>query len=149
MRTRKWWVLAAIAWMIAIFFFTQLPYFTGHNTGKVIHKVVVTEQQSVSATNAAPIDTNELNLLVRKTTHVIVFGILAFLLLKSLEALRFSYVLAWCLTVIYAITDEWHQSFMPRRVAAYQDVLFDSFGAFVVLLISYFIIKRKKVKSRD
>ncbi|WP_419955156.1 VanZ family protein [Neobacillus niacini] len=148
MRLRKYWVLAAITWMTAIFFFTQLPYFTGQNTGKVIHKVVVTEQQSLNVTNAAPIDTNELNLLVRKTTHVIVFGILAFLLFKSLEALRFSYVLAWCLTVFYAITDEWHQSFMPGRVAAYQDVLFDSFGAALVLLFCYFIIRRKKESFR-
>ncbi|MEH7492708.1 VanZ family protein [Neobacillus niacini] len=142
---RKWWVLAALVWMVAIFFFTQLPYFTGENTGKVVKKVVVTEQQAVSPSNAAPINTNELNLVIRKTTHVIVFGILAFLLFKSLEASRVSYVLAWCLTVIYAITDEWHQSFMPGRVSAYQDVLYDSFGAFLVLLISYFIIRRKKV----
>ncbi|MFJ5759260.1 VanZ family protein [Neobacillus sp. NPDC093182] len=143
MRKRKWWILTAIAWMIAIFFFTQLPYFTGQNTGQVIQKVVVTEQQAVSATIAAPIDTNELNLLVRKTTHVIVFGILAFLLFKSLEALRFSYVLARCLTVFYAITDEWHQSFMLGRVAAYQDVLFDYFGAITVLSIIYLINKKK------
>lgn len=143
---RKWWIGAAIVWMTAIFFVTQLPYFTGQNTAQVIQKVVVKESNPINyAPNNAPADINELNLIVRKITHVIVFGILAFLLFKSLETFRYSYILAWVLTVLYAISDEWHQSFMPERVAAYQDVLFDSFGAFVVLLISYFIIERKKI----
>ena len=140
---RKWWCLAAIAWMAAIFIVTQLPYFTGKNTGQVIQKVVVAEQHAVSAPSADSININELNLLVRKTTHIIVFGILACLLYKSLESFRFSYGLAWLLTVVYAITDEWHQSFMPGRVAAYQDVLFDSFGA-LVALVTLFLIGKKR-----
>ncbi|WP_419955168.1 VanZ family protein [Neobacillus niacini] len=28
----------------------------------------------------------------------------------------------------YAITDEWHEFTIPERLAAYWDVLFDSFG---------------------
>lgn len=149
MSKRKWWPTIAIVWMAAIFIVTQLPYFTGKNTSEVIQKVVVTEQQSVVSTpSAAPMNINELNLLVRKATHIIVFGILAFLLYKSLETIRFSYGLAWILTVFYAISDEWHQSFMPGRVAAYQDVLFDSLGALVALFISYFIMKRSGPEGR-
>jgi hypothetical protein len=45
MDKKKWWILAAIAWMAVIFIITQLPYFTGQKTGQVIQKVVVTEQQ--------------------------------------------------------------------------------------------------------
>jgi VanZ family protein len=85
-------VLAAISWMVAIFVVAQLPYFTGKNTSEVIQKVVVVEQQAVSTPSADPIDINELNLLVREATHIIVFGILACLLYKSLESFRFPYV---------------------------------------------------------
>lgn len=135
MSKRKWWVLAAISWMITIFFFTQLPNFTGKNTEEVIKKVVVKEQSTLKIPSTNPPEINQLNLTVRKSTHVIVFGFLAFLLFKTFETYRFSFILSWLLTVTYAITDEWHQSFMPGRVSTYRDVLFDSAGAFLVLLI--------------
>ncbi|MEH7111519.1 VanZ family protein [Neobacillus niacini] len=147
MGKRKWWIVAAITWMVSIFFFTQLPYFTGQNTAKVIRKAVINETKTIVAQSDNPVDINELNLIVRKVTHIIVFGILAFLLFKSLETFRSSYILAWLLTVLYALSDEWHQSFMPGRVAAYRDVLFDSIGAVIGLLISYLIIRRKKEKN--
>jgi VanZ family protein len=53
--------------------------------------------------------------------------------------------MAWVFTVLYAIFDEWHQSFIPGRVAASKDVMFDSFGAMVALFIVYLIVIRKKV----
>ncbi|MEH7248030.1 VanZ family protein [Neobacillus niacini] len=147
MGKRKWWIVAAIAWMVSIFFATQLPYFTGQNTAKVIRKAFINETKTIGVQSDSTVDINELNLIVRKVTHIIVFGILAFLLFKSLETLRFSYMFACLLTVLYVLSDEWHQSFMPGRVAAYWDVLFDSVGAMIALLISYLIISRKIEKT--
>ncbi len=138
----KWWILAAILWMMLIFIFTQLPYFTGKNTSEAIHKVVVTEHNP--SMNNAQIDW--LNLFIRKATHIMAFGILAFLLFKSLEAYRFAYIISWILTVLYAISDEYHQSFMPGRVSSLKDVfLFDSVGAFFVLLVTFLIIRKRKL----
>jgi VanZ family protein len=145
MKSRKWWILAVIIWMAAIFFVTQLPYFTGKNTEEVIQKVVVTEHNTIQNTPSADHpNINVLNIIVRKTTHIVVFGILAFLLFKALESFQFAYILSWTITVLYAITDEWHQSFMPGRVAAYQDVLFDSVGALIALLILVLIRRNNK-----
>ncbi|PFN80604.1 hypothetical protein COJ85_29755 [Bacillus sp. AFS076308] len=74
-----------------------------------------------------------------------VFGILAFLLFRSLEIYRFSYIISWFLTILYAISDEYHQSFIPGRVSSLKDVfLFDSVGALLVLFITY-LIKRKRI----
>jgi VanZ family protein len=143
MSKRKWWMLASFVWMASIFLVTQLPYFTGENTAKVIQKGVVTETHSTNTQSVDPVNINELNLMIRKITHVIVFGILAFLLYKTLAAYPFSYILSWILTVIYAVSDEWHQSFMPGRVAAYKDVLFDSLGAFIALFLLYLFTKKK------
>jgi VanZ family protein len=130
--------------MVLIFIVTQLPYFTGQNTAKVIKKAVIAEPSTIKTPSADPVDVNELNLIVRKTTHVIVFGILAILLYKSFSAYRFPHILSWILTVLYAVSDEWHQSFMPGRVAAYKDVLFDSLGAFIALSLTYLISKKRK-----
>ncbi|MEH7306889.1 VanZ family protein [Neobacillus drentensis] len=130
--------------MASIFCFTQLPYFTGEHTSEAIQKVVVTEHNTINTPRTDSADINILNLIVRKATHIIVFGILALLLFKSLEINRYSYILAWFLTFLYAMTDEYHQSFMPGRVASFRDVLFDSVGALIDLLIAFFIIRRKR-----
>lgn len=143
MGKRKWWLLAAIVWMVSIFLVTQLPYFTGENTAKVIQNAAVTESHSITTQNVDSVKIYDLNLIVRKTTHVIVFGILAILLYKSLFAFRYSFMLSWMITVLYAVTDEWHQSFMPGRVAAFKDVVFDSLGALIALFLIYIISKKK------
>lgn len=146
MSRRKWWIAAAVLWMAGIFCVTQLPYFTGERTSEAIRKVVDVEreQQSMQTSSADRVDVDLLNLLIRKSTHIIAFGFLAFLLFKSLETFRFPYMLAWTLTFLYAITDEYHQSFMPGREAAFRDVLIDSFGALLVLLLT-FILRKKRV----
>ncbi|MDN3019191.1 VanZ family protein [Paenibacillus sp. BSR1-1] len=146
MKKKRWWTVAALVWMTLIFCFTQLPYFTGENTSKAINKVVVTEHNTINTPNADNKDINVLNILVRKSTHVTVFGILAILLFKSFEVHRYSYFLSLILTFLYAITDEYHQSFMPGRVSSFRDVLFDSFGAILALSL-IFLIKVKRTKG--
>ena len=141
MKNRKWWILASILWMAVIFIFTQMPASTGSNTSNTLEKLLVTLH--INAVGPSGIDV--LNLIIRKSAHVMTFGFLSFLLFKSLEFYRFSYVLSWILTVIYAMSDEYHQSFMPGRTSTIWDVfLYDSVGAFLVLLVTFLIIKRKK-----
>ena len=144
MGKRKWWIIAAIIWMTGIFCATQLPYFTGESTSKTIEKVVDTEHKSIDTPSADHGVINVLNFLIRKATHFTAFGILSLLLFKSLETTRFPYILAWCLTSLYAMSDEYHQSFMPGRTATYKDVLIDACGALVVLTLAYLLGKRKK-----
>ncbi len=148
MNKRKWWILAATLWMLVIFTFTQLPYFTGQNTSEAIHKIVGTEHKTIDTPSIDNAQIDWLNLIVRKATHIMAFGILAFLLFKSLETYRFAYILSWILTVLYAMSDEYHQSFMPGRVSSLKDVcLFDSVGAFFVLLVTFLVIRKRKLKS--
>lgn len=80
-----------------------------------------------------------LELLLRKSAHAISFGLLA-LLARSAFAGRFPRAsarqLAWAafaFTVLYAASDEWHQSFVPTREAHLTDVLIDAAGAFMML----------------
>jgi VanZ family protein len=147
MKRRKWWILAAILWMAVIFMFTQVPYSTGKNTSDTLQKLLVTLH--ISGVDHAVVE--QLNFFVRKLTHITVFGFLAFLFFKSLEVYRFAYIFSWILTVLYAMTDEYHQSFMPGRTASIKDVfLFDSVGAFLVLLVTFLIVRKigKKKRSR-
>ncbi len=136
------WAYGAIIWMVGIFFFTQLPYFTGENTVRVINEAVHSVKSTESISQGTAEQVNLLNLALRKSTHVLVFGILAFLLVKSFRKTRFPYLYAWLGAVAYAATDEWHQSFMPGRVASIVDVGFDGIGAFLFLVIFYFFQRK-------
>lgn len=54
------------------------------------------------------------------------------------------YMIAWIFAVLYAITDEFHQSFTPGRRPSLLDVLvFDAGGAALALFILYWFRTRK------
>ncbi len=44
-------------------------------------------------------------------------------------------LLALALTVLYACSDEWHQRFIPGRTSCVRDVVIDSLGALLALLV--------------
>ncbi len=71
--------------------------------------------------------------LVKKTAHVIEYGILAVLLYRALKATgageRKAGLLAIVIVFFYGITDEFHQSFTPGREPRIRDVLIDTAGA--------------------
>ncbi|MCP4650678.1 MAG: hypothetical protein GY853_11455 [PVC group bacterium] len=76
-----------------------------------------------------------------KFWHTVEYGILAFFLARafknsSREDFKRNFrLLAIIFTVFYAISDEFHQSFVPMRTASIIDVLFDSLGAVLGHLI--------------
>jgi VanZ family protein len=148
MKKKIWWVLLTFTWIIVIYFFTELPALNGQSTAAVINKTVVSNQVTehvVFPSTGTFITLGELNILFRKSAHIFVFDVLSFLFFNCLEPQRYSYILAWVLTVIYASFDEWRQSFIPGRVAALKDVMLDSFGAIGALFLVYLIVKRRKV----
>lgn len=80
-------------------------------------------------------DDDLLDLILRKSAHVLEYSVLALLASMTLRqedggpvGIR-TLVAAACLAVAYAITDEWHQSFIPGRHAAARDVAIDAVGA--------------------
>ena len=78
--------------------------------------------------------TSLLDLLLKKAAHVSEYGILAVLLHHALGrpvtwGERGRLALAWALAVLYAVSDEIHQSFVPGRNAAGLDVAIDGVGA--------------------
>ena len=75
------------------------------------------------------------DLIVRKIAHMVEYGILARLFSRALTGSapawtsRKVWQTAFVLTVLYAVSDEWHQSFIPGRVGSVVDVGIDSLGA--------------------
>ncbi len=78
----------------------------------------------------------DLDFILRKSGHMVACGILAVLLWRALtlSAIRRAMVWSLVLTVAYAATDEFHQSFTAGRNASPVDVCIDSAGALIALL---------------
>lgn len=79
-----------------------------------------------------------INFLFFKTLHLIEYAVLYTLILRaSYQASddrqkRNVYLRAYLITVLYAVTDEFHQSFVPSRTAKPRDVIIDAIGAGIV-----------------
>jgi VanZ family protein len=142
------WLLATFLWLIVIFLFTELPYFNGENTGRIINKTIASVNETVESPTTQSLVNRNLNLVVRKSAHLVAFGILAVLIWKCLSNNRLSYILAWLLTFMYALTDEWHQSFIPGRMATFKDVLIDSLGALIALLVVFLMNTTRNDKDK-
>jgi VanZ family protein len=84
--------------------------------------------------------------------HFVEYAILALALYwalsHTLPRLPWKYLTAWLISVLYAISDEWHQSFVPGRTPSVQDVLVDAAGAATALAILYLWQRHRAHASR-
>ena len=85
---------------------------------------------------------------MRKTGHVVGYGVLSLLLLRAWRA-TFDYtlllraaLLSWLGTACVAALDEWHQSYIPSRTGTVWDVALDSVAGVVFLVAAYFWLRR-------
>jgi VanZ family protein len=80
------------------------------------------------------------DLMVRKIAHLAVFGVLAWLIARALAGsaawreprLRTT---ALSMAILYAMSDEVHQSFVPGRYGSWIDVAIDGAGASLALAL--------------
>ena len=75
---------------------------------------------------------------VKKTAHVFVYAVLAVLVYRSLKHTTkltriYLLIVALLITIGYALTDEFHQSFTPGREPHLRDIVIDGIGAAVAL----------------
>lgn len=92
----------------------------------------------------------EANVPVRKLAHMFEFAVLAVLYQTALARsitkadgqakIKFKhYCLAFILAVLYALSDEWHQSFVPGRSSSLLDSGVDAIGALIGLTTVYWL----------
>lgn len=151
MRTRKFRWLAVIVWMIVIFAFSHQAY-SGRETEKYL---------------------GDANVPVRKAGHIseymILYGLLLWALQKNRDdkpdggkfsddttggepqkrsalqsLIRSPECSAFLLSIAYAATDEWHQSYVPGRSASVADVTWDATGVTLGMVILIFVCRSQK-----
>ena len=117
-----------LVWMTVIFLFST-DYFSSTNTAPFIAPFL-----SNLFPDLAKGHIESIVMLMRKLGHFSEYCILALLLMRALNAefaeqsakSRINWSIA--LVVIYAVSDELHQAFVPSRSASPWDVLIDSLG---------------------
>lgn len=118
------YILATLFWMSFIFYFSSIPNLKSQY---------------------------EADFLYRKVAHILEYFILTFLLFKTFKSLNFydkkSIFAAIFFSIIYAATDEYHQTFIFGRDGKFYDILIDSFGSFLFYL--FYFIKNKKSEFTD
>ncbi len=91
----------------------------------------------------------EYDFILRKIAHILEYLILTFFLYRAFKGsfninIPRSFVYPALFAFLYAVSDEVHQSFVPGRSCAVQDVLIDSIGILgLYIVIKVFGIKEK------
>jgi hypothetical protein len=139
---RAWWPAAVWIGLISI---ESSDAFSSHNTGSMLYALLTRLFGEINL-----YDFLSFHHYLRKTGHVLGYGMLALLLLRGWRAttgmtrawLNRSTVLAWIGAAFVAAMDEWHQSLIPSRTGTVRDVLLDSIAALVFLLIAYMWLRQ-------
>lgn len=86
---------------------------------------------------------------IRKCAHFSIYGILGFcsyfMFLSYGHSPRKCILLSVLFCFLYAGSDEFHQFFVPDRSAQFSDVLLDTAGAALLILISYLGEKKRRI----
>ena len=131
------WLLVIVC-CLAIFNFTADRTYTSKNTRKIVAKETYLPKKEV----------REINVIVRKLAHMVEFGTLAMLIWWSINKKPNAYIIAWILATLFAVTDEWHQVYVPMRTPSVNDVVLDSLGAMITLYI-IFCLKSKEPEVEE
>lgn len=96
--------------------------------------------------------------VVRKSAHVGEYAVLSFLVWRALRKPHRNDQRPWTWkepavvllgAALYAITDEWHQSFVPNRQGAVADVFIDLSGAALAMVWVWLAHRRRVKRFRD
>ena len=124
-----------VFWMILIFILsTDLG--SSNNTAPFLTRLLLTFFPALT-----PDDISLLKWLLRKAGHIFEYTVLSRLLWRA-YALQATWPRAKitaaviATTILYAATDEWHQTFVPTRTGTWTDVGIDSIGALFGTLLA-------------
>lgn len=133
----------AIAMMIIIFNFSGQDGVQSSGLSLQVSKYIVLIYNKICmkhmSNESLNVLINYIHPYVRKGAHVTEYILLAMSVSLPMYVYRmrgfFMTLLAGAFCVMFAVGDEWHQSFVAGRVSDYHDVLIDSIGVLIGLIV--------------
>jgi VanZ family protein len=139
--------LPVIVW-VGVIFLGSADLMSAEHTSRFIIPFLRWLKPDISAETLASI-----HFIVRKCTHVGEYAILALLLLRaatlitnSKRSIPILYLSVLGVSLIVAATDEFHQTFVASRGASVQDIMIDSSGAVLGLVIASIIRMSRSIR---
>jgi VanZ family protein len=139
--------LPVIVW-VGVIFLGSTDLMSAEHTSRFIVPFLRWLKPDISAETLASI-----HFIVRKCTHVGEYAILALLLLRaatlitnSKRSIPILYLSVLGVSLIVAATDEFHQTFVASRGASVQDIMIDSSGAVLGLVIASIIRMSRSIR---
>jgi VanZ family protein len=129
-------------------FFASTAEFSAANTSRIIAPLLrwlfpgISEEQLVFA-----------HFITRKAAHFTEYAILAWLAARAFATSsgqtlrRHWFLISLALVILYALSDEYHQSFVPSRTASIYDSFIDMAGGLTALLL-YSLWRTRKATRR-
>ena len=142
-----------VFWMGAIFFLSSQPAVESKEVSGSLMTLITKFISSIFPSAAQGGTIAGLHFLIRKSAHFLAFFILACLVLHALNKLGFknfkAIMTAFLICVLYAMLDEYHQTFVPGRSGEVRDVFIDSAGALTGIVVYSLIGKFNSKKNQD
>lgn len=133
-------LILLIIWMAVIFMFSS----EGHTISK-------SRSDGIIQTVASVVHIEPTEFEVRKAAHLTAYVILGALMLLTVKdkqwATKKLIILSILFCYIYACTDEIHQAFVPGRGPLLTDVLIDTAGATVGVVLSHYTLSRHRKRA--
>jgi len=152
-------IILTLSWMVIIFSFSSKnsddSTVQSNNLGYFIANIFVPDFDSLSEAEKIQI-VESIDHPIRKCAHATEYAILGFLItgcLSTNQKSKYRIIIAEVISALYATSDEIHQLFVPGRSCQFKDIIIDSSGALIGILlyfiVSYLIIKCILHSSQD
>ncbi|WP_373598210.1 VanZ family protein [Paraclostridium bifermentans] len=139
---KKKYLVLTILWMIFIFYMSHQPA-TASDAQSGGFMEMLSNLPIIGGVLADFMKLDIAVFVVRKSAHMFLYFILSILIYLAIHN-KYNvkaYIISFILTALYACTDEVHQLFIQGRSGEIRDVLIDSSGALIGLILVYIINK--------
>ena len=146
-KERLWRYGPLIVWLVFIAFASSVE-FSAENTSRIIRPLLLWLFPNISEARITFV-----HFLTRKTAHFTEFAVLGLLSARAFSVSsqymlrRMWFFAGLLLVVVWALLDEFHQSFVPSRTASLYDSLIDIAGG-LTALIGYAYMRRRLGERR-
>jgi VanZ family protein len=145
------WLYGPLVVWMALIFLGSSDQLSATNTASILRPLlrflIPTESEGL-------IDT--IHFVLRKCGHLTEYAVLGFLAARAFRGTGRSilannwFVWGLLLVTVYALSDEFHQSWVPARTATIYDTIIDTAGGLIALLVvKLWVRRRNKTEKRN
>lgn len=138
--------LPVILFMVLIFYLSHQPATTSSELSTGITEVIIQAIEKIIPD--MDFDMENLNHTVRKNAHFFAYLFLGVLVINACRKSGIKgFLYAFIISVLYAMSDEFHQLFVPGRAGQVKDIIIDSAGAATGIL-GYLVVSLNKSRVK-